>query len=86
MAKDFAAQPNGKFTVQFEIVCETASVTKALRDGGSNVWFTSMSFRGKPCFRVFWGRYDTRDAASAAVAQLPASLRGGGASVVAIPR
>jgi septal ring-binding cell division protein DamX len=86
MAKDFAAQTSGKFTVQFEIVCETASVTKALRDGGSNVWFTSMSFRGKPCFRVFWGRYDTRDAAAAAVAQLPASLRGGGAAVVAIPR
>lgn len=86
MAKDFAAQAGGTHTVQFEIVCETASVTRALSEGGSNVWFTSMSYRGKPCYRVFWGRYDSAAAANAAVAQLPQSLRAGGAAVVKIPR
>jgi septal ring-binding cell division protein DamX len=84
MARDFAAKPGGAYTVQFELVCETASVTKALRDGGANVWFTPTSYRGKSCYKVFWGRYDTRAQADAAARELPASLRGSPPAVVKI--
>jgi hypothetical protein len=86
MARDFGAKPGGSYTVQFELVCETPSVARALRDGGANVWFTQTSYRGKPCYRVFWGRYDTREAAAAAMNELPAGLRGAGTAVVKIPR
>jgi len=86
MARDFAAQKNGTYTVQFELVCENASVTKALRDGGSNVWFTPTTYRGRSCYRVFWGRYDTREAALASSKAIPKSLGGSVPVVVKIPR
>ena len=86
MARDFAAQKSGAYTVQFELVCETSSVTKALHDGGTNVWFLPITYRGRDCYRVFWGRYEGRAAAEAAAKAIPKSLAGGKPAVVTIPR
>jgi len=85
MARDFAAQTGGTYTVQFELVCETASITRAIAEAGSKVWFVPISYRGRPCYRVFWGRFDTSAEASAAAKQLPAGL-GATPVVVKIPR
>ena len=84
MAREFAAKPGGVYTVQFELVCETASVTKALR-GGGEVWFVPITYRGRDCYRVFWGRYETRDAALAATKSIPKALAAGAPVVVKIP-
>ena len=86
MARDFAAQKSGTHTVQFELVCETSSVTKALHDGGTNVWFLPITYRGRDCYRVFWGRYENRAAAETAAKSIPKSLAGSKPAVVAIPR
>lgn len=86
MARDFASRPGGAYTVQFELVCETASVTRGLRDGGANVWFVTTTYRGRPCYRVFWGRYATQAAAAAAAKNIPSSLAGSAPVVVRIPR
>lgn len=81
MAAEFARTANrAEFTVQFELVCQTDSVTRALRDGGSNVWFAPTSYKGGTCFRVFWGHYASKSAAEAAIGQIPASLRAGSKS------
>lgn len=81
MAAEYARDANpAEFTVQFELVCQADSITRAMRDGGGNVWFTPTSFKGNTCFRVFWGHYPTRAAADAAIAQIPASLRAGSKS------
>jgi hypothetical protein len=85
MAGDFAAQKGGNYTLQFELVCETASVTRALSEGGGKVWFVRTSYRNRPCYRVFWGRFDSTAEAKAAAAELPASL-GSAPVVVKIPR
>lgn len=85
MARDFAARQGGNYTVQFELVCETASITRALHDGGADVWFVGTSYRGRPCYRVFWGRYGTSAEAAAASRQLPKSF-GATPVVVKIPR
>jgi hypothetical protein len=85
MARDFAAQKGGNYTVQFELVCETASVTKALREGGNSIWFVPTTYRGRSCYRVFWGRYDTRDAALAGSKSIPKSLGGSVPVVVRVP-
>jgi hypothetical protein len=85
MASDFAAQKGGNYTLQFELVCETASVTRALKEGGSNVWFVRTRYRSRPCYRVFWGRFDSSADANAASKELPASL-GSAPVVVKIPR
>jgi len=86
MAKEFAADKSGNFTVQFELVCEAASITRALREGGTNVWFLPINYRNRSCYRVFWGRYPTQQAAQAATAAIPASLREAAPVVVHIPK
>jgi hypothetical protein len=85
MASDFAAQKGGNYTLQFELVCETSSVTRALNEGGGKVWFVRTSYRNRPCYRVFWGRFDSSADASAASKELPASL-GSAPVAVKIPR
>jgi len=85
MASDFAAQKGGSYTLQFELVCETASVTRAINEGGGKVWFVRTSYRNRPCYRVFWGRFDSSADANAASKELPASL-GSAPVVVKIPR
>jgi DamX protein len=77
MAAEAAANTNGAFSVQFELVCETASVTRAMRDGGASVWISATSYRGRPCYRVMWGRFATKQEAESAIASIPASLREG---------
>jgi DamX protein len=86
MARDFAAQKGGAYTVQVELVCETASVTRALRDGGTNIWFTPITYRGRSCYRVFWGRYTTRAAAESAMASIPKSLAESKPAIIPIPK
>jgi hypothetical protein len=86
MAREFAADKSGNFTVQFELVCEPASITKALREGSSNVWFLPISYRGRSCYRVFWGRYATQQAAQNAIASIPQTLREATPVVVHVPK
>jgi hypothetical protein len=86
MAEANAHGAAGKFTIQFELVCESASIRKALTAGGSDVWFVPVSYRGKSCYRVFWGHYETRGAANAAISQIPASLREAVPVVVSVPK
>jgi len=85
MARDFAAQTGGSYTVQIELVCETTSVRRALGEGGDKVWFVSTSYHGRPCYRVFWGRFGTSAEANGASKQIPAGL-GATPVVVKIPR
>jgi septal ring-binding cell division protein DamX len=86
MAQQHAADPVGAYTVQFELVCETSSITKAMETGRSNVWWAPMTYRGKPCYRVFWGRFSTREEAVKAAAEIPSALQGSTPVVVKIPR
>jgi hypothetical protein len=75
MARESAASGVGSYTLQFELVCETSSLTKAIAAGSSKVWFTPLSYRGRSCYRVYWGRYASAAEATAAMGEIPASLR-----------
>lgn len=86
MARQFAASTTGNFAVQLVIVCETSNLEKAMRAGGENIWFVPIAVKGRSCYRVFWGRYATRDEASRAVPQVPPSLRDSRPVAVAIPK
>jgi len=74
MARTFAASTTGKETVQLEIACETASVTAAMRSAGNEIWFVPIAYRGRPCYRVFFGHYATAAAAQQASSRIPAPL------------
>jgi septal ring-binding cell division protein DamX len=86
MARDFAANTSGNFTIQIQILCETSNLDKVMREGGSNVWFVPQPIKDRSCYRVFWGRYTTRDAAQQALASVPAALRDRSSAVRPIPR
>jgi septal ring-binding cell division protein DamX len=86
MAREFAANPSGNFTVQIQILCSPGNVGQAMRAGGSEVWFVPQTIGGRPCYRVFWGRYATRAEAQAALASVPASVRDQNAAVKSVPR
>jgi Domain of unknown function (DUF4388) len=86
LARQMAADPVGAYTVQFELVCETASITKAMQAGRSSVWWMPISYRGRPCYRVFWGRFATHEEAVKAATEIPAALQGSKPTVVKIPR
>jgi hypothetical protein len=86
MALEFAANPTGNFTVQIQILCETSNLDKAMRLGGNNVWFVPQAIGTRSCYRVFWGRYATREEAQRALASIPADLRDRSAAVKPIPR
>ncbi|MGK2859664.1 MAG: DUF4388 domain-containing protein [Thermoanaerobaculia bacterium] len=78
-AKEAATVP---FTVQFALVCRDASIENNVRIGGSKIWYVPITYRGESCYKVYWGRYTSRDEAERGVAEIPASLRGGKPSVV----
>lgn len=78
-AREAATVP---FTVQFALVCRDASIEGSVRNGGSNIWFVPITHRGEACYKVYWGRYSTREQAERGIAEIPASLRGGKPSVI----
>jgi hypothetical protein len=85
MARDFAADPNGKYTVQVQILCDPSNLDKAMRAGGGKVWFLPQTLGTRACYRVFYGRFDSRADAQRALAEVPAGLRDPNAAVRSIP-
>jgi len=86
MARQFATNPAGNFTVQIQILCDPANLGKVMSSGGESVWFVPQPIGTRACYRVFWGRYNTRDEAQRALAQIPADLRDPSAAVKAVPK
>jgi hypothetical protein len=85
MAREFASRATGNFTVQIQILCDASNVEKLMRNGGE-VWFVPQTIGTRSCYRVFWGRYNTRDQAQQAVAQIPAGIRDQNAAVKPVPK
>lgn len=76
MARAFASQAKGDLTLPLEVVCETASLTTAIQAGGEKVWFVPFAYRGRSCYRVFWGHYPSESIARRAIGEVPGELRG----------
>jgi septal ring-binding cell division protein DamX len=85
-AREFAANATGNYTIQLAIICEPSNLAKSSRTGGAEIWYVPMSYRGRSCYKLFFGRYDTQAAARAAVAGVPASLRASSPAVVRVPK
>jgi len=85
MAREYERTANNTYTVQFELVCQESSLGKAVEAGGQKIWFVPISYRGQSCYRVFWGRFDTREAAALAVPGIPRAIRGASPAIVRVP-
>ena len=85
-ARNYAANPQGNFTVQIQILCDPANVEKAVRAGGGNVWFVPQTLGARSCYRVFWGHFNTREEAQSAMSAVPRALRDPSAAVKPVPK
>jgi hypothetical protein len=86
MAREYAANPTGNFTIQIQILCDPGNLDQLVRSGGSNVWFVPQSLSGRSCYRVFYGRFQDREAAQRALATVPAAIRDRNSAVKPVPR
>jgi len=86
LARSHAANPQGNFTVQIQILCDPGNVEKAMRAGGENVWFVPQPLGARSCYRLYWGHFNTREEAQRAMANVPTALRDPSAAVKAVPR
>lgn len=63
---------HARYAIQLELVCEVPSLQEAWRhDRGQAMWLLPAAHGGRDCFRVFWGRYPTLEAARRAKAGVP---------------
>ena len=86
MAKQNLANASGNYTVQIQILCDTGNLQGVLKSGGSDVWFVPQPIGARSCYRVLWGKYDSREEAQTALANIPAGLRDPSAAVKPIPK
>ncbi len=86
MAREYASNATGNFTVQIQILCEASNLDKAILTGGANIWFVPQQIGARSCYRLFWGHYATRDEAQRALPTIPASLRDKSSAVKPVPR
>ena len=86
MAREYASNPTGNYTVQIQILCDPNNVERTMRTGGEAVWFVPQTIGGRSCYRVFWGRYASRDEAQRSLGEVPPSIRDRSAAVKSVPR
>lgn len=77
-ATTLAPGARGRFSNQLLTACSTETVAKAVQAVGTDELFIlPVTFQGRSCYRLCWGVYDSRPAAEAGQASVPAYFRQG---------
>jgi hypothetical protein len=84
-ARSFAAAltpgARGRFSHQLLTACAPDTIAKAVEAvTADELFILPVTFQGRSCYRLCWGVYDSRPAAEAALASVPAYFRQGGTS------
>jgi Domain of unknown function (DUF4388) len=84
-ARGFEAQVrnagSGAYSVQLLVACSEETVAKAARNvTDKELFILPAEYKGRSCYRVCWGVYESESEARAAVASVPEYFRKGGAS------
>jgi len=63
----------GRFTIQLMIACEAETLQTVRAHSGErgSVYVLPYTLKDRSCYRVCWGNYPTKEAAGAAIAELP---------------
>jgi len=76
-----APSARGRFSLQLLVACAPENVQKALAAvPAEELFILPVDLKGRACFRLCWGVYESRSAAEAAAAALPSYFRQGGAA------
>lgn len=85
LARHFAANATGNYTVFFAIFCDPSNVQKVV-GVSEEIWFVPQPIGARKCYRFFWGRFGTLSDAESAIAQVPATIKDRSTRVVPVPR
>ena len=78
--------PAGSFSIQLLVACSSDTVEKALASvAAPDLYILPVNYKGRPCYRVCWGVYESEMRADSAVRTLPEYFRKGGASPRVVP-
>jgi len=82
--KSLYASKRGGFTIAVMLACEKDSIGKALAEtnNSKDLIIFPYNYKGRNCFRVIWGYYQTRGEAEEAFKKIPQEFRDSGAKVV----
>jgi hypothetical protein len=88
-ARGFAANlrssSKGAYSLQLLVACSDETVQKAAHNVASQELFIlPVEYKGRSCYRVCWGVYDSESRARSAVREVPDYFRKGGASPKAV--
>jgi hypothetical protein len=88
-ARGFAANlrnsGKGTYSLQLLVACSEETVQKAAHNVASQELFIlAVEYKGRSCYRVCWGVYDSESRARSAVREVPDYFRKGGASPKAV--
>ncbi len=77
-----------KFTIAVGVFCDTSNLSRVVQNSGGSKQLLVLSFdnKGRSCYRVFWGIFDSRAEAQRAIASVPASVRARDSAPVPIAR
>jgi hypothetical protein len=71
----------GRFSIQLLVACSPETVLKAVGSVASDdLFILPVDYKGRACYRMCWGVYDSRQGAETALAALPTYFRQGGAT------
>ena len=77
-----------KFTIAVGVFCDTSNLSRVVQNSGGSKQLLVLSFdnKGRSCYRVLWGIFDSRAEAQGAIASVPASVRARDSAPVPIAR
>jgi hypothetical protein len=79
-ASSLASGPRDRFSLQVLVACAPENVQKAVAAvPEGELFILPVNVKGRACYRLCWGVYDSRPAAEAALSGLPSYFRQGGA-------
>ena len=72
------AAPARSASVQILVACSPETVQKAVQNAGSpELFIVPVNYKGRDCYRLCWGLYESAQRAASAVPKLPAYFRKG---------
>jgi septal ring-binding cell division protein DamX len=88
-AQGFAANlkaPKSAFSIQLLVACADETVEKAVQNvQAQELYILPVSFKGRNCYRLCWGIYESEDRANSASRSVPEYFRKGGATPKVLP-
>ena len=85
-ASTLRQSPAGSFSIQLLVACSDETVAKALASvSAPDLYILPVNYKGRPCYRVCWGLYESEERADSGVRSVPDYFRKGGSPPRVVP-